>query len=308
MTNINPYQYMGIDVSGKTDLDEILTAGGADFDVKMTPVQVQTDTGVIEVDSHRAAVRTDTDEVLAVHSKGYRAIQYREVAELALDAVGLRASDATLRYLGTINNGKQFYATIDLGSLVLDPEGIADEISKYLVAFGSHDGTLPVMFAESNFRVVCSNQAPAIRKDHKPYCVKHTKNSHDRLAVAGQALGVADKAAAAFIASAEKMLRIPVTKTTVRRLGEQMWPLTGDSDRAQTIHTSRLNTLERLFDGPTNAPAVGENGWALFNTVTEYLDHGRGTNADKRAAGTIVPGTWVEARKVEAAERILALA
>lgn len=310
--NPNPYRYLGNEVTGETDLYAILASGGAEFNVTMTPVQVDTPIGTVVCDTHRAVVRDDTSEILAVHTKGYTPIQYREVTEMALEAVGLRPNDAALKYLGTINDGKQFYATIDLGSLVLDPSGIADKISKYLVAFASHDGTLPVMFAESNLRVLCSNQAPAIRAQGKAgaanFRVKHTKNMRERLAIAREALGIADAAAAAFLDTAEKMLSIKCSKSDVLRIAEQMWPLKGDSDRAKTVHTRRLATIESLWGNSTNSGAVGDNGWAAFNTFTEFLDHGRGTNADKRAIGTVVPGSWVEASKTEAAGRVLALA
>jgi hypothetical protein len=42
------------------------------------------------------------------------------------------------------------------------------------------------------------------------------------------------------------------------------------SKRAKTLAAARRDKIDTLWYSPTND--VGDNGWAVYNTITEYLD------------------------------------
>lgn len=303
--NVSPFVTLGTDVSSETELDKMLEKAGAAFTAEDAALTAMSSAGMSDVASHKALVRDDTGEVLTVVKSTYKTIQYREVMEYALDAVNLRPNDAAIENVGVMRNGAQFFATISLGSLFIDPQGVNDEIARYLGVFSSHDGSLAVMLAETNERIACSNQAPSIRANcENKVTVKHTKNAKDRLGFAKLALGIADRAAALFEQQANDLLAVPCNKDTVVRIANKIWspPADDASEKGKTQHANRLGSLVTLFEGDTCAGAVGENRWAAFNAFTEYLDHGRGTSTEKRALATIVPDGRIERFKIRAGE------
>lgn len=306
--NVDPFAFLGTDVSEADDLDQMLSDAGADFNAVLSPLQTTLEDGTeIDVPSHKALIRDDTSGVLHVVTNTYHPIQYREVMDYALAAVDLRPGDAAIENIGLMAKGAEFFATINLGSLFIDPAGINDEICRRLAVFSSHNGKLAIMLAATNMRVICSNMAPAIRGNStNKVTVKHTKNAKDRLDAARQALGIADFAAKQFEEDANKLLGIPANKDTVVRVANKIWPLKDDaSDKGKTQHANRLSRLVSIFEGERCEQNFGSNAWSAFNAFTEYLDHGRGTSEEKRALASVVPGGHVEKAKVLAGTFLL---
>ncbi len=310
---LNPYDLTGADVSDETDLDDILAAGGASFDaLRLIPtIKVAGPNGTTidqEVDAV-AIVRDDDNTVLGVHKGGYEMVQYRDVAEIALEVVGLAPSDNAVKHCGVVGDGRQFFVNIELPELRIDPSGIDDVIKRYLTGFGSHDGTLGIMFVPEFLRYACTNMAPGVRAKARQFgfTAKHTKNVLEKLKLAEQALGMADEAAVEFVTQAETMLSLPMTKGGIEKLVGKLWgaaPDSSASDRAKTTYATRLGRVTTFYKNEREQ--VGHNAWAAYNAVTEYLDHGRGTTADKRAIATISPTGHVNKRKVAAAQILLA--
>jgi hypothetical protein len=52
-----------------------------------------------------------------------------------------------------------------------------------------------------------------------------------------------------------------------------------------------------LYRAPSNAGGFGETGWAVFNTVTEFLDHVQGQDGDRRARMAIDPQSLSSTKK-----------
>lgn len=317
LTRRSAIHTLGVDLNGVTDRDEMLANSGAEFTaVGKTPVSQfsaeETETGVAaEAPVTALAVhRNDTLECLGSHKPGYTILQHSLLLDTCLEVVGLTHGDGVVEAASVLEEGALFFAAINLGSLTLDPGGVADKITRYMIGWNSHNGKLPFMLVPENMRVRCQNQLPTFRAAARSagFMVKHTKNAVDRLKFAKQALGLAQAAEEAFVAQAEQMLRTPANHDTVTRTCEKLWPTDPDaSDRAASQHASRLAAIHRLFDSETNVPAVGENAWAVYNAIAEYADHGRGTSVEKRAVASITPGTWVDARKQEAAKILLAV-
>ena len=63
------------------------------FDTELVPLQIEN--GTI-VNSHKALIRTDTEEVLAVHGNGYHIISHDDVVNSTYDA--LKQADISSDY------------------------------------------------------------------------------------------------------------------------------------------------------------------------------------------------------------------
>jgi len=74
---------------------------------------------------------------------------------------------------------------------------------------------------------------------------------------------------------AERMLAIPDGKKMLRRICDEVLEFKQDVDnskRANAIAERKRDELVLLYESSTNSGAVGDNAWAAYNTVTEYLD------------------------------------
>lgn len=306
--NVNPYEYMGCDVSDLTDLDEMLAAGGADFKVALATPVVNGE----EATGFRAVVREDTGEVFAMPTGSYTIVQYRDIAQGVIDALTAKGLSPNFQTMGVIDGGRTFYASVLLDEFVLDPDGVSDTTQTFLNVYASHDGTIGVNAAYQAFRVICANQAPSLGKARFRVSVKHTKNADDRLGIAMKALGMAPSAAAQFQQDAKALQAMPTTTDAVIRRIANIYgdPNQMDEGRGRTRAENVRDRIVALYKGATCAGVLGNTRFAEFNAHTEYLDHGRLLGGEdpqgKMAKTTILPGTWVEKRKRDIGQMLLA--
>ncbi len=319
---VNPYEMLGHSVAGLTDVEEILESVGGNFTAYGRPSAAQAldafdldeasptfgapMPGTWVEDGGLVVFRDDTHEVVGKHGDGYQIIQYRQVIELALEAATV--SGGAVDNITITDNGGAMHVTINLGDLILDPSGVCDTITRYLVLVASHNGKLPVAFLPSMMRLRCTNQLPVLMggayNRQGSFAAKHTKNVLDKLAMVKDGLGIADAARAHFVEYAEKLMAMPASETSLRRHIDKLWT-PGTTDRAKATHEKRTTAIVKAFNSTTCVGSVGANRWAEYNAITEFGDHLRGTNADSRALATITPGNHVEKTKNRALELLL---
>jgi len=105
--------------------------------------------------------------------------------------------------------------------------------------------------------------------------VKATSGAHDRMALAAQHWANSQNEAAALALQGERMLAVTNGRQVMRVLAEKVLGLGTDATmpkRQVSIRENKLQEVMALYYGPTNAGAVGDNGYAAFQTALEYLD------------------------------------
>ena len=110
---------------------------------------------------------------------------------------------------------------------------------------------------------------------------------------------------------ADLMLNIPANSDTVKAAVEAVMPLAKNpGDRAKRNHVERIDKIQWIFRNERNAGTVGENDWAVYNAIGEYLDHHRDSaeKANEMALVTMDPDSWVSNTKVAAQDFVLSLA
>ena len=322
--NGDPWHKMGTSVDGYGTVDEMLVAAKAKWDVDKQPLFINGPNGPIKVEDKVATVRNeyilDSDGVsqiatpLGVVGSNYAVEQNISAAEWALDLVGASQGDAVIDTMGVLRDGKEFFVGVDLGTLVLDPDGIADAIKKYLVVRNGHDGLLALCAYPTNTRVVCWNTATwsyqEAKRTQQVHRVRHTSGKDNRKAEAVEAMGLARKIGEMFAEQAMRMMTIDGGIKTLTRVADTLWPLQDDaSDRMKQAWADRRSTLIDIYESPTCAANFGDSGWTVWNAITEYLDHHRPrSNASKRALATMDLDGPVAKMKDAAAHRILSMA
>lgn len=319
-----PWHKLGTPVKGLQTISEMLRAANADFDVVTAGVAVvdadgnfllNPDGTAILVKDSRATIRVNDDGTFnALSTVGTRYVvqQNREVLERALAVVGASRGDALVDTCGVLDEGREFFATLDLGSIFIDPNGINDRIDRYIVVRNGHDGKTPITFANTPIRAVCKNTVfTAIQDASMKVTARHTKNADTIVNDAQEVLRLSKTWSHMFMQSAEKMMQIPIDRTSAKFDHIVNTLFTQAKTESKTQRKNReliLEAMKVLYPKKTNAGGVGQNGWAMYNTIAEYLDHYREATKEERAIASMNTYSWVNKKKTAAQELILSLA
>lgn len=315
--NGKPWHMLGTPVDGLQTAEEMLRIANADYTVTVEPVYVKDErTGeYVEIDKRFATVRINpnTDELqpFEVFTQRYTPMQNAEVLAKALAIAGASGGDAVVDTVGVMFDGRQFFANIDLGSLFIDPAGINDRIDRNLMVKTSHDGTSPLVIANTDVRPVCNNTVRMAEKSARAvFKARHTPNAEERVDEAQAVLGFSTVWAESFKAQAEELLSIDVREKSARfdRVMDTLYPKAdADTDRKRDNRDETVTRIALAFANDRNARLVGENGWGLFQAITEVYDWaGKGT-MESKATKSLDEAGLVTRRKLDAQKAILAL-
>jgi phage/plasmid-like protein (TIGR03299 family) len=311
-----PWHHLGVSVRGHRDADTMLALAFADYDVALSelfvwdprtgePVPVERQYATARVNPH-----TGVWQPLGVVKGRYTVLQNRTALEYALDVVGASHGEAVLDTVGVLDDGRQFFATIDLGALVLDPVESADEVGRFLVVRTSHDGSTALTFANTNVRAVCRNTVIlGEREAVRVFKAKHTPNVEDRMGTAREVLRLSVAWAEEFALLAEELRGISMTASKWDRVVEAVFPTVDVvSARKRKSHGETVELVRAIYAGPRNVGAGGATGWAAYNALVEYFDHWRPGSVQERALTSMDEGSWVSRKKKLAHQVVLSLA
>lgn len=207
---------------------------------------------------------------------GHADLQIRDRFELAEAAIFASHGEARWETAGLLRDGRQGFATMQAPPTIIDPDGIRDVVRKYMTVTWSFDGSRATELGVSNIRVVCANTMAAHDSDKESIIkVKHTSQAEQRMALAAQHWAMAQDSSSALKTFAERMLRIVNGKQALKRVCDEVLDLKHDPDasnRTNSIRARKRDEIYTLYHSSTNLDAVGDNGWAAYQTVVEYLD------------------------------------
>ena len=318
-----PWHRMGTAMKGLQTAEAMLAAAQADFDVVTTRVAVCDDNGepirqpdgtAILVPDSRATVRVNADgsfDGLATVGTRYVVQQNRECLDYALDIVGASGGDAVVDTCGVLNDGREFFASIDMGSLIIDPMGINDSIERYLLVHNGHDGKTAITFANTSIRAVCKNTVIAgVSSAKRVFTARHTRNADRAIEQANEVLNISSAWAREFSRTAEQLLSInvPASSPILDKTLDAVFPLAKDATERQQKNRKEVVALVRaVYSNENNAKNYGYNGWSLVNAVGEYLDHYRDATQTERALASMGANSWVSRAKVKTQDYLLSV-
>lgn len=319
-----PWHRLGKPMKGLQTAEAMLEAAEADFDVVLTKVaSVDEDGNFIRnpdgspviVEDSRATVRVNQDgtfDGLATVGTRFVVQQNKECLERALSIVGASKGDALVDTCGVLNGGREFFACLDLGALVIDPKGVNDKIERYILVRNGHDGKTAITYANTSIRAVCKNTViSGLGAASRVFTARHTRNAESALEDAHAVLNISVEWAMEFQKMAEQMLSIPVL-TGSPQLDKLIFGIfpekPSETDRQRKNREEVHLAVRGLFLSNKNAGGYGFNGWSAYNAIGEYLDHYREAPAKDRAMSSMDINSWVSKKKLEAQSRILALA
>lgn len=318
-----PWHRLGVAMNGLQTAEAMLEAAQADFDVVTTKVVACDDNGellrnsdgsFVLVPDSRATVRVNGDGTyngLATVGNRYVVQQNRECLDYALDIVGASKGDAVVDTCGVLYGGREFFASLDLGALVIDPTGINDKIERYLLVRNGHNGKTPITFANTSVRAVCKNTVVAgLSSASRVFSARHTRNVERAIEQAQAVLEFSTAWAQEFQEMANKMLGTPVPQNSNRfkKLMDETFPVSNDAtDRQKKNRDEIVSLVKAIYDNDNNAKNYGYNAWSAYNAVVEYLDHYREGTVKDRAIASMDNNSWVSRTKVKAQGILLSL-
>ena len=331
----DPWHRLGTPIDGNMTPAEALEVARADYTVTKQPLTVnipnpafdpfapfptdeyiefddQIETFSLGVEKKIATVRinplTGAPQVLGILGSNYGVVQNREIMDKAYAVVGAAEGSAYVDTAGVILDGRRFFAYVRLEDLVVDPVGIADTIERGLAVYTSHDGTVSATFAFTDIRAVCRNTITfGIENATRLFKAKHTSNVLSAMDEAQKVLGVSTEWAEQFKAQSERLLRVPFNNDRFEAILKATFPLAPNPTDRQVKSNKKTHAhIRGIFANERNSANFGESGWTMYNSIVEYLDHGRGGDDEDRMVVTMTPGSWVDKRKEKAAGLILA--
>lgn len=318
-----PWHRLGTSVRGLQNIDDMLRISKTDYQVVLSPVAavdkngsliLNSDGSPVIVTDSRATLRIDEEgdiTPLATVGTRYEVRQNREVLERALAVIGASTGDAVIDTCGALRGGARFFATVDLGSIIIDPAGVNDKIARYLVVSTGHDGVWPIRYANTDIRAVCNNTVVlGLKEAQRVFTARHTRNVDFAIEDARTVLHLSTRWSEAFKAEAERMLRIPALPASgaVDKVINAVYPTKpSETERQRKTREAIHNDIRFLYVGERNAAKFGYNGWSLYNAISEYIDHYRESTADERATASMDDTSHATRRKLRAYESVLSL-
>lgn len=317
-----PWHRLGTPMKGLQTVEAMLSAAQADFDVVLSEVAAvdangeilrNADGTIVKVPDSRATIRVNNDgtfDGLSTVGTRFTIQQNREVMDRALDVVGASDGDAIVDTCGVLDSGREFFASIDLGPLIIDPVGVNDHIQRYLLVRNGHNGKTPIIFANTSIRAVCKNTVLVGMSSAKSvFTARHTRNADYAMEEARTILGMSVEWAKAFNSTAEKLLSINMEDRDVDRVLQTIFPMKQDETNRQKKNRENVwVAVKGIYVSNNNAGGYGNNGWSMLNAIGEYLDHYRDADAEDRANASMSIYSWVTKTKKETESYILSLA
>ena len=319
-----PWHRLGQPMAGLQTAEAMLTAAQADFDVALTKVIAvdddlnplrNPDGSPVFISDSRATVRVNPDGTIdGLSTVGTRFVvqQNKDCLDRALAIVGASAGDAIVDTCGVLNDGREFFACLDLGALIIDPNGINDKIQRYLLVRNGHDGKTAITYANTSIRAVCKNTVVAgLGAASAVFTARHTRNAEAAIEDATEVLKLSTMWATGFESTAKQLLSVPVPagSSALDKIISGVFPHKKNETDRQKKNVDDIHLLVRgLYINDKNAGGYGFNGWSAYNAVGEYLDHYRDARPEERAIASMDSNSWVSRKKAEAQSIILALA
>jgi len=260
---------------------EMLAAANLNgWNVRLEDLEIPS--SLISDKQYQYVVRTNpTDksqtDVLGIVGERYTPLQNEE-----LFAFGDNILDGGGRWetAGSLKGGRVVFGSLAFErETVLDPNGVADKVKTYLLINTSHDGSIAIQASITPVRVVCANTLNVAlnrtkKKDgvKQSFKIRHTQTANGKVAVARQALGMANSYMDEFDKMAHAMIQKEISAKDFNDIILAAYPKPElDTKGAIKKWENKVNMINDIYTGEYNGMISG-NAWGAFNALTERLD------------------------------------
>lgn len=252
---------------------EVLKAAGLDYTVAKRADMFHTSDGdMVQVPGRWVTYREDTEAPLGNVGDIYTILQNSQSYGFLDELLGYGMVAETA---GSFRDGrKTFISARAPQDLVVDPDGVNDHTTLYVLITNSHDGSTPVTVCVTPWRPVCKNtERFALRDARYKITFRHTRNMVNKVAEAQDALNLTTTYAKTWVEEETALFQTSFTDNDVDALMNEIWgKLDADAKpRTVTEHEVRRARLHATWNEEKDR--VGANAYAAERSVTGFVDH-----------------------------------
>jgi phage/plasmid-like protein (TIGR03299 family) len=266
-----PWHGLGVCLPAKATYDEIVAAAGfyeaVEKDIYVPPFRTP-------IPDRKALVRSDSGEYLSVVGKGYKVVQFSEVARTLVEAAGdVKGAFATAGTLGPV--GIRGWLLGELPNPIT-VKGDPSPIRKYVLGTTGHDGVTAIVIKNVATRVVCANTLGVAlgERGGATWRIQHTANARVRLDEAGKAFAKLARSYERLGELANVLAITPFTGKQMQATVDRVMPVPKDDKDHSRLEAERAKVIQ-LFDTAVGIERVRGTAWAALQGWTEFADHHR---------------------------------
>ena len=258
---------------------------------KVREEDVLTASGII-VDSKKAIIRDDTNQVLAIHGSGYQPYQNEQMAELLYQIsshTGLQVHKG-----GSLDGSSKVFIQLKSDDLRLGD----DKIEGYITGVNSFDGSTSFGFGSSTVTISCQNTFFKVMKDIQNK-VRHTANMNYKIdEILRNIDGIVREEKQTF-KEIERMADIRMTSAMEELAINALFDINEADRLAKNISTRKLNQIEDFKnDLLIELASKNDSVWGLMSGVTRYTTHTKFKTDEKSITAKLFGSTGEVERKI----------
>jgi len=253
-----PWHGLGVQVQENMTVNEALDLANLRWAVAVEKLFYSIRVGeYTEVPDKRAVIRMDNGEYFGTVGTRFKPIQNEEQADFLNALVG---EGNVVECVGALFGGRKVFWTVKCPEDLMI--GGEDRINQYIILANGHDGTIGFTCFWSPIRVVCNNTLrAALSGRNSDYSVrfKHTTNIDNRLEIARETLGIANRYFLDLANHFESFLEYKISDEDFKDYTKNLF-----GDKEDTRNIIAANYQAERHPGTL---------WAAYNAVTQHADH-----------------------------------
>lgn len=283
---------LGAVANGWTSVDDALDMAGLNWKVEKRPlfwgsmpesvmgidrVRVGQQYATVRVDDDGAQTQLGTVGELYVPFQNAEAFSFlQEISEQD----GSKFSSA-----GLLSQGSVVFVSMELGEdLIIDPQGAADRVKRWLLFTNRHDGKGKLKVFNTPVRAVCTNTVTwGIQGALSSWDAIHTPSAAGQVNQARRSLNLANAYYEGFEKDATALFQTPMTDGEFDKFIESVvYPLADDAtDRTKTAVQKERDTARDLFSFALTNENIRGTRWAAAQALVEQIDFHGNTKVPK---------------------------
>ena len=238
-----------------------------------------------------ATIKAGNNKILGIVGSSYTPLQNAEAFEFFDSIVG--EGKAIYHTAGALLEGKVVWILAKLpGEIRVTDDDITE---KYLLLSNSHDGSSAVQIKFTPIRVVCNNTLTLAFADQQYLSVYHQRDIKARLNDVPKILNIVNKKYSEIEESFKALLTIQMTDITIKKYLEDVFPDPKNRKDPKLYEyeiakaKSNREWAKYFFENGVGNNLSGVKGslWAVYNGVTELVDHKITKQSQDRKLNTI---------------------
>lgn len=242
-----------------------------DWEALPKPLYVDNNGTMVELPGNVAWVRSDTNDVMGIHSAKYAGHQYGEW--LVNNVETMIDGDLAVASAGLLKNGAVAWVQIETPENVVAAGGVT--IRPFIMATTSFDGSIATTYKQGYTDVICDNTRAAFLRESTPtFRIKHTRNSSFKALEARDALSIIFAETEEFAAEIAALINVEVSDTQWSEFIQAHVPIeAGAKGRGTTMAENKRAEITGLYRGNEMVKPWEGTAWGVVQAVNTYTHH-----------------------------------